>query len=454
MAVALPLFEPGLYHDLDSEDTSYFAIFRKLSGGSVKTECFDTRAMPDIVHACAGLPDTYISQGDFTRPQRLTAALKSLGLFWADLGDDGELAKLGDAAAVNAILAAVKEADIPYPSFIVSSGRGYHAKWLFSSRVGRANLPRWGELEGTVTRLLRDPLNADPRATDAARVLRLVDTINTRTNTITRVVYRNLDDRGEIVRYDFEALFRSIVPPNHDPHETGPRIAQGRRREARQSSSLIVPVNVPVGGVDPKKTWYGKMWWNRLEDERNLFAERKWTPENGGVPKGYRDIALFIGATALTWFAPPSAWWNETQSLAAEFAPGLRESEWRAYMGSTWRRMMSGDRYRYRNARLAELLDVSRDEMTRMKCLVDEKTARERILASHANREEHRRRARGQVDRMRYLTETNERTLALAREAQELIDAGFSLRKAASELGVSRGSIDNALRVARGDSFP
>ncbi len=438
MSVALPLFEPGLYHDLGEDNSAYFGTFRKLEGGKVAHRTYDVRDMPEIVRAAANLPDFYISQGDFRIPKRAVAALKSLGLFWADLGDNGELAKLGDAGAVEAIRLAVKEADIAYPSFIVASGRGFHAKWLFLNRVSWEDLARWNALEKTVVQRLHAPLDADLKATDAARVLRLVDTINSRTNTITRIVWRNLDASGEIVRYDFEALYRSIVP-SLEPYRN------------RTTSGIIHEARNPGLYVSTEQTWEAQLWLDRLADERTLFRLRNWTPENGGVPKGYRDWALFVGATALTWFAPTQSWWNETQALSVEFAPGLRETEWRSYVSSTWKKMQAGDRYRYRNDTLARIFDVSREEMAHLKTFVDQETQRERHLEYDRKYDERRRRERGEVDRLRYLAEMNERTLRLGMQAQEIIARGLSLRKTAELLDVSLGSIQNAIRVARRD---
>ena len=450
MSVALPLFEPELYHDQESDQTAYFTIMRKLASGRVEHESFDVREMRTVIAACAKLPDVYITQGDFRRPQRRIAALKSLGLFWADLGDNGQLASLGESGAIEKILRTVHAADIPYPSFIVASGRGYHAKWLFTARVAWQDLDRWRSLERIVSETLHASLDADLNSIDPTRVLRLVDTINSKTQTVAHIVWANIENK-EVVRYDFEEIYRSTVPADYGSREKAPRTAQEARKERAKAPRSLVAVSRPVSLIDPAQTWPGRLWHGRFVDERNVFHGRGWTAENGGVPKGYRDIALFIGATALTWFASPSTWWNETQSLAAEFAPSLRETEWRSYVSTTWQRMMSNTRYRYTNARLAQLLDVSREEMRGLKYLVDAETAQRRVREFDCERDEVRRRARGQVERGRYLAETNEKTLALAAEAHALINQGASLRKAAERLGVSLGAVQNALRVATRD---
>jgi hypothetical protein len=193
-AAQLPLFdEPLLYHEVSGR--AYFGALIQGDGGMLH-DCYPVEHLPYWLRSIDRRRDSYVSQGQFSRPQRRIAALRSIGLLWADLGDDGELGRYGDAWAVDRSLRVIAEAGIPAPSLIVGSGRGYHAKWLFERAVPWQALDRWSLVERTIAGCLQGPLNADLKATDATRVLRIIGTLNSRTGTIARLVWGFGDQRN------------------------------------------------------------------------------------------------------------------------------------------------------------------------------------------------------------------------------------------------------------------
>jgi hypothetical protein len=339
---------------------------------------------------------------------------------------------------VNRSLCAIDEAGIPTPSLIVASGRGYHAKWLFERGIPWQALDRWCVLERTIVERLRAPLNADQRATDAARVLRVVGTVNSRTGTVARVVWSN-DVGGVPFRYGFDALADEVLPrlrASHHERRGEERVeTAGARREAAGASHYTV----------------GSLWWGRYRDLRRLCALRGWTPGFGGVPEGYRDQVLFLGSVALSWLARPGSWWGEVQSLAAELTPSLRESEWRTYVGTAYRRLIESvgpekaeRRYRYSTARIVSDLGISREEMASLEMLVDSDLAHARKLEKDRVRDEQARRARGAVERGTYLATAEER----AQEARSLKAEGLSIREVAQSLGISKSAVQRAVANA------
>jgi hypothetical protein len=435
-AAQLPLFdEPLLYHEISGR--AYFGALVQGDEGLMH-DCYPVEYLPDWLRSIDRTRDSFVSQGQFWRAQRRIAALRSMGLAWADLGDDGELGRHGDACAVDRILVALDEVGIPTPSLIVGSGRGYHAKWLFERAVPWQTLDRWSVVERTIAERLQGPLGADLKATDAARVLRIVGTVNSRTGTMARLVYSN-DVKGLPVRYGFDALADEVLPilrASH--HERRGEVlvgTKGARGEARGASHYTI----------------GSLWWRRFCDIRRLCELRGWSPPYG-VPVGYRDLVLFLGSVALSWLAWPTTWWDEVESLAAELTPSLREREWRTYVGTTYRRLKAsvGDekdekresRYRYSTARIVSDLAISRREMLSLEVLVDPDIAHARKLVNDRERIQEARRASGVVERGIYRATAEER----AQEARRLIAEGLSQREAAERLGVSRRVIQYALR--------
>lgn len=61
-------------------------------------------------------------------------------------------------------------AGIPEPSLIVHSGHGYHCYWLLTESAGQEVQP--------IIKAMQERLNADPKAVDVPRILRVPDTMN------------------------------------------------------------------------------------------------------------------------------------------------------------------------------------------------------------------------------------------------------------------------------------
>jgi hypothetical protein len=432
-AAQIPLFdEPLLYHDASGR--AYFGALIQ-NDGRMLHDCYPVEHLPFWLKSIDRTRDSYVSQAQFSRRQRRIAALRSIGLLWADLGDDGELGRYGDAWAVNRSLRVIDEAGIPAPSLIVGSGRGYHAKWLFERAVPWQALDRWSVVERTVVDRLRGPLNADLQATDPTRVLRVVGTVNSRTGTVARVVWTNAVN-GLPVRYGFDAFADEVLPRLRASHHErrGEVLAgtEGARGEARGASHYTV----------------GSLWWGRYRDLRRLCLLRGWSAPYGGVPEGYRDLVLFLGSVALSWLALPATWWGEVQSLAAELTPSLRRSEWQTYVGTAHRRLLAsvGDgkqeqRYRYSTARIVSDLGISREEMASLEMLIDPDLAHTRKLEKDRVRDEKARRARGAVERGTYLATAEDR----AQKARRLAAEGHSVREVAQILGISKSLAHQAL---------
>lgn len=428
--------EPLLYHEIS--DRAYFGALVQ-GDGKMLHECHPVECLPDWLRSIDRTRDSFVSQGQFWRAQRRIAALRSMGLLWCDLGDDGELGRYGDSWAVQRILEVADEECIPPPSLIVASGRGYHAKWFFTRAVPWQALDRWNIVERTISERLQEPLNADLRAVDAARVLRVVGTMNSRSGTIARSVWcNNVDD--EPLRYGFDELAYEILNLLRPSYHT-------RREEPRRDKKKACTGQTGGGA----HYTIGSLWWSRLRDIRRLCELRGWTAPYGGVPVGYRDMVLFLGSVALSWIARPGTWWQEVESLSVEFTPSLRRREWQTYVGTAYRRLLASvgpdrieHRYRYSTARIVQDLDISRLEMAKLEVLVHPDITHARKLVRDRERIAELRRASGVVEREAYLATAQER----AQEARKLADEGLELREIAERLEVDLRTVQRYLSCA------
>lgn len=79
-------------------------------------------------------------------------------------------------------LEALARARLPRPSLAVSTGRGLALVWRHTA-VDRTELVRWNFCQSRIWGALRS-VGSDRAATDAARVLRLVGTVNSRSGSL------------------------------------------------------------------------------------------------------------------------------------------------------------------------------------------------------------------------------------------------------------------------------
>ena len=129
------------------------------------------------VHLAAnGDLNVYQSQNGFKR-RRVNADVTAITSSYIDL-DFYKLPSLA-GLSVEDILDRVLDAHpwLPAPTFIVSSGRGGYFSWLYPQPLDRELLPKWEAVENVLVELLA-PFGADSQARDAARVLRVIGSVN------------------------------------------------------------------------------------------------------------------------------------------------------------------------------------------------------------------------------------------------------------------------------------
>ena len=118
----------------------------------------------------------------------------------------------------------------------------------------RAALPRWNAVQRELVARL-EPFGADPGARDASQVLRLVDTVNTRSGERVRVLWvqRHAED---VRRYPFEWLAETLLPVSREALQL-----------KRQPHSTAHPLKVlPGGKTGNLRVFSGRqLAWDRLE---------------------------------------------------------------------------------------------------------------------------------------------------------------------------------------------
>lgn len=437
----LALFDPDeearSYHD--AARWGYFSLLTG-QGSQRKQDSYKLAVMPTVLAMVDPTRDTWLSQAEFTVPNRRVVNLLRIGLLFADLDTYRTpwAANRTPEQLAAAVLHHCAEEGLPPPSLLIYSGRGIQAKWLLDGTIPRQALPRWNACQRYLIDRLAS-LGADPVAKDASRVLRLVNTVNTKSGNVCRVVHVEPGPDGDPVRYGFEFMAEALLPVARWTIEE-----QRRDRAERRQLKLM-----PGGKSDNLRGFSGRqLAWDRLEDLRKLAELR------GSVQEGQRMQHLFwrLNFLLLSGATNSSLMYAEAAALAGELDPqwGYRSKELMTLYAKA-KEFEAGEKvtlggkefaplYTPKNDTLISLFKITDDEQRQLRTLIS------RDMALERDRERHkaRRRAAGAVDRETYLEAAQERR----RAAQALRAEGLSVRGIAERLGVSVGAVAGYLKAA------
>lgn len=184
--------------------------------------------------------DTYISQAEFWIDSRTASGFARVSVQFLDFDYyNSSLAGLPPEAAAEQILEYCLKNKIVLPSIIVSSGRGLYLKWFLDSPVPTAGRRRWELLQRWLfDRFAAADFGVDPAALDVSRVLRVVDTTNTKSGEMCRVIWPASKD---IISYSFDALFDLYAPVERSVLE-----AQRRAKRDAKQAAIAAGVSAPV----------------------------------------------------------------------------------------------------------------------------------------------------------------------------------------------------------------
>jgi DNA-binding CsgD family transcriptional regulator len=437
--------EAGLYHEHDSR--SFVAVCTEDGAGNFNQWCVKPNALANYIEFLepGNRMNVWVSQGEFSQPNRRIVNLTRMGLCYLDLDTyKTEASEWTRDQVIAKIHELCRSAGIPSPSLIVFSGRGYQIKWLLSSYLPRAALSRWNVVQGLLVKLF-EPLGADPAAKDAARILRLVGTTNLKSGERVEVVYHQGKSLDTTTTVDFELLSKALLPLDRQRKPT----AKSKAKATTQGSPLQL---VPGGSADEKKIWRGihtgHLAWDRLEDLRTLAALR------GGIGEGMRNTYLLVVACqmALCGMIYPAIFTKEVRALQSEISRDPRWLQDTGLLGSLQARVEAHNRrekieyngrevtpiYTYRTSTIISLLSITRMEQEQLKTLISSEMATER----DTQRARVKRRAAGIQERSEYLSKAQQRKIKI----QELNAQGMTAKQIAESVGVTTATVYNALK--------
>ena len=386
--------------------------------------------------------DRYISMATFKR-RRVSTEVCTIESTYLDL--DYHKTSLWHRSAesvANNVIRDLEDAGKPLPSFILSSGRGLLCVWLHEM-LGAKVLSKWAAVQKRLWKPL-ERYNPDKGAADAARVFRLVGSINSKADDSRNRVQLVWGDPKNLHRYKFNDLADGWLP-----YTKAQLVSMADERAQRNAGK-------PKKHRRPDGKAMG-LWGTRMEDILNLIKHR--SPDEK-IEKGMQDKFLFIYTVALSHTTKPEAILPLIRQKATEWSGGTwTESDTDGAMGTGYRRAvaaLNGEttewngepvdiRYRFRSSTIIDWLDISEDEMRdaglRDLCSADIKAERSAARAKawriqkkgqKASREEQRR-----------------ERLLIGRQAIALRDQGKSFTDICAELGRSRAYISDAIKEAK-----
>lgn len=428
----IPLFSPadeaGFYHRSDSG--GYFSLLTSFEGGRKVQHSYPTLQMPVVLGMIDANRDTWISQAEFWSSLRRVVNVKSIGLAFLDIDFYREDVEWGRGRtperAAKDFAGLCDDFGIPRPSLIIYSGRGLQVKWFFETALPRMALPRWNIVEKVLVERFA-LCGADPQARDSARVLRLVQTVNTKSKQVCRPIWVNTDENGQPVRYDFEYFAECVLPIPRS-------MARQHVEKARQAAKT--PRNDISRGLNIET-----LNWNRVEDLRTIVRLRS------GMPEGMRMQMLFytVNFLALSHQITPATFYFEAAAIAHEIDPmwTIRSAELQTVY-SKMKDYLAGKTVEFNgrtypalytptNDTLINVFDITSEEQKQLKTIIDDTEQYRRKVEG--------RRAGGMMSRFDYEDRADQRR----ERAIELSKNGMSIRKIASEIGISKTQVQRYL---------
>lgn len=399
----------------------YVALARRDEHGRWRQHHYRPSELARVLHDWTGL-DVYFSQNTFYIPSRKVENIRQLRALYVDV--DCHLFNLLPEYVVYELEQDWFRQRIPEPNIILYSGRGLALVWLIEPAPVQA-LPLWQAVQRYLLSQLRE-YGADARAADAARVLRIAGSINSKNGAVVRAQYR----------HDYRPLLREIAA------EYLPPLSPRRGRPATR-----------VGAISHRLFTVYSLHYARMMDLLKLCELRQWHMT------GHRETTLFL-----------YRYWNccyledeeealrHTIELNQQFTEPLSESEVikatksaeRAYHARNdaeanriaIEQGYPGAGYNISNAKLIEWLSITDDEQKHLQAIIgpNEKRRRNRVQA------EAYRRCKGAIPRDEYTSRRREAAEERRQEAIRLRKLGLTQRQIADRLGVTQQAVSLMLR--------
>lgn len=361
----------------------------------------------------------WISQGEFSQPNRQKINLACIAVCWVDLdlrheNSPPQLRRLSRDRAVSAVLERCCIQGIPCPSIVLWTGRGLVLKWLIDV-LPKAAYPRWSAVQRMLVEAFSD-LGADAAARDASRILRIPGTWNPKSGEVCEPIHIE-EFWGEITRYTFDDLANSVLPYTREQIQVlRKQHALARQQRAARLEHHLRVIETEGGGNGNLVAFNpARLAWLQVDDYRRLATMRAVETR----PEGWTNTIVWLAASALAvavW-ADANHFSREFFALASELAPHWPAARIVQSVSSIKGRMQLMARgewvehkgkkrppiYTPKHSYIIEALRISENEARQLAVILPEDLVTERRLERDRKRADARRRIAGTQSRQTWL---------------------------------------------------
>lgn len=416
-------YESHLYKNSEG----YIQILKLADGKVMKIYNTQYKGVKEIIESVEGEEDVYISPNTFYKPFRAVENIRHFRALYIDI----DLKYYYKAETVYMIYEKALLEEIPEPSMVVDSGRGLHIYWRIEDAPYGA-LWTWQELEDFLYKKL-EHLGADIKATEGARLLRLPNTYNSRSNSECKILiekditYSMFDLREKYLKYKSK-------PYQLELHQV---------KEFKQNKKSV---------VSPLFNSYSLHSY-RVEDLKTLCKLRNYDVE------GHRNFILHCYAYWTGIYVRDD---EELEKQVIEFNNAfkkpLKENEVKAILrcipkainkfldyqqrlkeglvAKVTKGMNERGGYWYKNETLIDRLEITPEEQKKMKTIIG---TTEKYDRNNKKRRASRRNEEG-------LTEREQQKRERIKAILELKEKGLNQSEIAEKLGISRQAISKILK--------
>ena len=358
--------------------------------------------------------DIYYTPNTFNSPiRREREYLWQLHRFYIDIDHKTGTEPIDQFEVVGAVEQLVEEKKIPQPTEYINSGRGIHIYWDINN-CHIMLLDLWEKIENylfnTIKELERSIKNisVDSRVKDPTRLLRLPNTINSKSNS---KCYSMLKNEGNI--YNIFDLKKAYIKVN---------------KQYKKNKSKITYL--------PTKNLY-TLNMSRIEDFKHIVSLR-----NGDI-KGYRNTLIMLYSYHYRLVNEVTV--EELIKVTKEFNKSFREPYKVKELISVCRSVNrtvkhfqedNNKGYKFTNKYIINALDLEEQEQGQLLTIISTRVKYDR---KNKKRNEARRNDEGLTPKQAELKELNSKVV-------ELKEQGLSLRKIAEELNITLGKVQRVLK--------
>ena len=368
---------------------------------------FPLKYLEQVLWHCQGRNEHYLSQNSFQGWQRSSSSVNQIISCWVDLdfyklqNEEIKAALANDIEAVKMVLARCSEGlgDSRFlPTQIVRSGRGLYVKWIFSHFLPGVAAPRWRRCMETIIERFSD-FGADPRARDAARVLRVTGSRNSKSRTFVQTIHL-----GTPVFFD--ELTAALLPRERaspaDRWAAKTLTANAIKRFGQKTQSTLKP---QTKTLDHAHSWPALV----AAELKHLAAIR------GHSARGHIELLIFIHMNFQLMcknVIDRADFENQVQEIG--LVVGANLGQLKGKVTNLWRRHETGRTlYLYKKKTLISLLEITEEELCQLPCLAKSVIGQARKLTVQTRGE---------------LAENQQRALLLERSGMQLKDIALHFK--------------------------